>query len=88
MPTAIESDVDVDTDAPAHSDDHDADADDEAGNKSDQKTDDVSPSPALDIEGVVIGEPDNGGVQSEGGGQHMSDDNENEVIYLYLYRSS
>lgn len=26
-----------------------------------------SPSPALDIEGVVMGEADSGGVQSEGG---------------------
>lgn len=54
------------------------DADDEAGDEAadeekSEKADEVSPSPALDIEGVVIGEPDNGGVQSEGG-QLLPDD--------------
>lgn len=39
--------------------------------------DEVSPSPALEIEGVVTGEPDNGGVQSEGG--HFREADANEV---------
>lgn len=50
-------------------DDEDVDVD---ANKSD-KPDEVSPSPALDIEGVVVGEAENAGVQSEGG-QPMTDD--------------
>lgn len=40
-----------------------------------------SPSPALEIEGVVTGEPDEGGVQSEGGNFHEEDDSE---VYTFV----
>lgn len=41
--------------------------------------DEVSPSPALEIEGVVRGEPDNGLVQSEGG-NFLAEADDTEVI--------
>lgn len=63
------------------------DADDEAGDDAadedkSEKADEVSPSPALDIEGVVIGEADNGGVQSEGG-QLLPDDT--DEVYTHIH---
>lgn len=60
----------VELDPPALDDEEDED--DVDAHESD-KPDEVSPSPALDIEGVVIGEAENAGVQSEGG-QPMPND--------------
>lgn len=68
-----------------------ADDDDE----DDGGKDEVSPSPALEIEGVVRGEPDNGLVQSEGG-NFLAEADDTEVIihtfnilnyYFYLRAS-
>lgn len=44
--------------------------------------DEVSPSPALEIEGVVRGEPDNGLVQSEGGNFLAEEADDTEVNIL------
>lgn len=52
--------------------------------KDDVVDDEVSPSPALEIEGVVRGEADNGGVQSEGGNFINDDENEVKSVYLFI----
>lgn len=41
-----------------------------------QRLEESSPSPALEIEGVVTGEADEGGVQSEGGNFREADESE------------
>lgn len=56
--------------------DHDGDGDDEK--------DDVSPSPALQIELMVRGEPDNGGVQSESGNFPQDDTEEDDVMNFHF----
>lgn len=48
-----------------------------------EKHDEVSPSPALEIEGVVRGEADNGLVQSEGG-NFLAEADDTEVIMLHI----
>lgn len=61
---------------------HEADGDDE-----DEDKDDVSPSPAMQIEIMVRGEPDNGGVQSEGGNFPQSDETSDDVWFsIHIYR--
>lgn len=42
----------------------------------DDNEEEISPSPAMQIEGVVTGEPDDGVVQSEGGQIPIDDDDE------------
>lgn len=83
---AAEADDEAEDDEPTteNQNHNDSEAADDSDNqdKSDQKDVVVaqSPSPALDIEGVVIGEADNGGVQSEGG-QLLPD--ETDEVYTF-----
>lgn len=49
--------------------------------ESEPHLDEVSPSPALEIEGVVTGEADEGGVQSEGSNFREADASE---VHIYL----
>lgn len=80
--TENESDKKID----ANAIEHEADGDDE-----DEDKDDVSPSPAMQIEIMVRGEPDNGGVQSEGGNFPQSDETSDDVwfsIYIHFISCS
>lgn len=54
---------------------------DEEGEK-EARLEESSPSPALEIEGVVTGEPDEGGVQSEGGNFREADESE---VYKHFF---
>ena len=68
-------------------DEEDAEKQEEKHNNSNgthEQLNDISPSPALQIEGVVQGEPDNGGVQSEGS-SFLADDGADEVYNYFNY---
>lgn len=58
---------------------------DSGENGEDEDKDDVSPSPAMQIEIMVRGEPDNGGVQSEGGNFPTNDDSTDDVWFSIIF---